>query len=401
MKNCIFISIFNDENYVKLVYLFLESLYISNNNLSNIDILIYTSTKFMNIIKNSYLFSYNIFFEINDNDNDNNNENDNDIFKKILPLSLQLSLKFFNFKLNKNYQKIIFMDINTIIKGDINTLFDIITNDILYVFPDNNDKIFIVLFNNNEKIKTLFSKINNDYKNEKIFDNKKLKLFITNNNFNIYTDFIVYHFSLDNDKDIFNSMNNFLNNYKNYLINKKFLLTKKYININENYSLTYTNITLYKVKNISGLVLNLNIYKIMEIGFNTLFYTFLMLFSNSNVYINYYVLNDIEMNNLKSLNIYDKIKELFNNRINFLIYNDINNLNYNKYDLIHINGLIINFEEIITNINTNCKKNTIIIIDNYNNNFNNKTLWDSYVSKNNLKNLDINKYFYHDIKYIN
>jgi hypothetical protein len=140
-------------------------------------------------------------------------------------------------------------------------------------------------------------------------------------------------------------------------------------------------------------------YKIMEIGFNSLFYTFLMLFSNSNVYITYYVLNEHDMNNLKNLNIYDKIKELFNERINILIY-DNSKKNNDKYDLIHINGLIINFEKILININTNWKKNTIIIIDNYNDNFDNKILWNSYVSKNNLKNLDINKYFYHDIKYV-
>ena len=388
MKNCIFISIFNDENYIKLLYLFLESLYISNNNLANIDILIYTSTNFMNIIKQSYLFSDNIFFEINDND----------ISKESC-----VKLDFFNFELNKNYQKIMYIDIKTIIKGNINILFDIITDDILYIVK--NETIFstfIILFNNCDKIKTLFFEINNDYKNEKIYDNKKINSLITNNNFNIYSDFIIYNFSSISD-DVytkFNYMNKFLNNYKDYLINKKLNLTKKYITMNENYSLTYTNITLYKVKNISGLVLNLNIYKIIEIGFNSLFYTFLMLFSNSNVYITYYVLNEHDMNNLKSLNIYDKIKELFNERINILIY-DNSKKNNDKYDLIHINGLIINFEEILININNCYKKNTIIIIDNYNDNFNNKILWDLYVSKNNLKNLDINKYFYHDIKYVN
>ena len=393
MKNCIFICLFNDENYIKLLYLFLESLYISNNNLANIDILIYTSTNFMNIIKQSYLFSDNIFFEFNDNKNDN--ENDNDISKK------SLQLDFFNFESNKNYQKIMYIDVNTIIKGNINILFDIITDDILYIVE--NKTVFltsVILFNNSDKNKSLFSKINNNYKNDEKF-NKFSNLFITNNNFNIYSDFIIYNFSSISD-DVytkFNYMNRFLNNYKDYIINKKLNLTKKYITMNENYSSTYTNITLYKVKNISGLVLNLNMYKIMEIGFNSLFYTFLMLFSNSNVYITYYVLNEHDMNNLKSLNIYDKIKELFNVRINILIY-DNSKKNNDKYDLIHINGLIINFKEIITNINTNCKKNTIIIIDNYNDNFNNKTLWISYVSKNNLKNLEINKYFYHDIKYV-
>ena len=64
MKNLIYICIFNQTNYIDLLYLLLESIYISS---EDIDILIYTNTEFMNIIKNSNLYSGNIIFEINDN----------------------------------------------------------------------------------------------------------------------------------------------------------------------------------------------------------------------------------------------------------------------------------------------------------------------------------------------
>ena len=54
---CIFCCIFNNENYIKMFYLLLESIYIYGNLGDDIDILIYTSTQFMNIIKQSHLYT--------------------------------------------------------------------------------------------------------------------------------------------------------------------------------------------------------------------------------------------------------------------------------------------------------------------------------------------------------
>jgi hypothetical protein len=69
---CIFICIFNNEKYIDLCYLLLESLFIYGNINEQIKIIIYTSTKFMNIIKESNLFNEKIIFEINDEYNDVN-----------------------------------------------------------------------------------------------------------------------------------------------------------------------------------------------------------------------------------------------------------------------------------------------------------------------------------------
>ena len=67
MKNCIFICVFNNEKYIKMTYLLLDSIYTFGNLKDTTDILIYTSTDFMNIIKASEYYRNNIKFEINDN----------------------------------------------------------------------------------------------------------------------------------------------------------------------------------------------------------------------------------------------------------------------------------------------------------------------------------------------
>ena len=64
--NCIFITIFLQIKYVEMFFILLESLSIFGNLDINTEILIYTSTKFMNIIKQSHLYTDKIKFEIND-----------------------------------------------------------------------------------------------------------------------------------------------------------------------------------------------------------------------------------------------------------------------------------------------------------------------------------------------
>lgn len=65
--NCIFCCVFNQEQYVDMFFLLLESIFLYGNMDNNIHILVYTSTPFMNIIKKSYLFdAEKLKFEIND-----------------------------------------------------------------------------------------------------------------------------------------------------------------------------------------------------------------------------------------------------------------------------------------------------------------------------------------------
>lgn len=68
--NCIFICVFNQEKYVDMFYLLLESIFVYGNLDDKTIILVYTSTPFMNMIKQSHLFrNEKIVFEINDNYN--------------------------------------------------------------------------------------------------------------------------------------------------------------------------------------------------------------------------------------------------------------------------------------------------------------------------------------------
>jgi hypothetical protein len=53
--NCIFICVFNNEKYIDILYLLLESIFLYGNIHDNTNILIYTSTIFMNKIIKSHL----------------------------------------------------------------------------------------------------------------------------------------------------------------------------------------------------------------------------------------------------------------------------------------------------------------------------------------------------------
>ena len=419
MKNCIFLCVFNDEKYLNLLYLFLESLYISTSNLefSNFDIIIYTSTNFMNHIKNSNLFTEYIYFELNDTYND--------IYK-----ASSARLDVFNLHLISNYNKILYLDIDTIIKGNINIIFNVLTSDdVLYTVQDGSidsdtnywgksifsDEVYnysdksafttsILLFNNSEKIKQLFNNINIQYKiantkpNAKIFDqgyiiynafkmqiynNKLLNLYVVNNNFNIYNNFIVYQYSslVGIYYSKYENMSKFFNNYLGLLINYNLNLTKKYIKTNyyNIYSHTFGNIVLSKANNICRLVLNNNIKTVLKIGFNnSLLFTVLMLVSNANIHIDFVVFDNFT--NYEDLNY---IKKKFNERLKVYYIDNFNNIkNMTKYDIIHINDVY--FSEI--KLYNYCKKNSIIIINNYQNI---NLLWDEYILKYKLENLDI------------
>lgn len=224
--NCIFICIFNQDKYVDMFYLLLESILIYSKIDENTEILLYTSTPFMNMIKQNQLFNMNkIRFEINDTYNN-------------VDTACKARLDLFTLKSIINYKKIIYLDTDILVKSDINKVFDICKEDILYVLEEGNindnrdfwgktlfnneinnytDKSAftsgILLFNNCEKIKKLFEKITEDIVirphnfscydqpyivynafKYKLYNNKDLKTMVVNNDYNIHSDKIIYHF---------------------------------------------------------------------------------------------------------------------------------------------------------------------------------------------------------------
>ena len=224
--NCIFICVFNQTKYVDMFFLLLESIFIYGSLDENTKILIYTSTPFMNMIKDSHLFNNDkIEFEINDAYNN-------------IDKACKARLDLFNLPSITKYDKILYLDTDILIKDNIKKVFDICKEDTLYVLEEGeidsktdywgltlfgdevnnyNDKTAftsgILLFNNCEKIKGLFSKINEDIINRpykfvccdqpyivynaftyNLYDNKLLKPYVVNNDNNIYSDKVIHHF---------------------------------------------------------------------------------------------------------------------------------------------------------------------------------------------------------------
>ena len=58
--NCIFICVFSQEKYVEMFLLLLKSILLYGELFINTDILVYTSTEFMNIIKKNISLNYKI-----------------------------------------------------------------------------------------------------------------------------------------------------------------------------------------------------------------------------------------------------------------------------------------------------------------------------------------------------
>jgi hypothetical protein len=449
--NCIFCCLFNEEKYIDIFFLLLESIFIYGNLDENTNILIYTTSSFMNIIKKSHLFNYEkIQFEINDTyDNIDNIDNIVNIDK-----SCKAILDLFNLPSIINYNKILYIDTDILVKDDINKIFNDCKEDLLYVLEEEidnynynynyNDKTAftsgILLFNNCNKIKDFFNKINEEIINRPYYnyshnqpyiiynalkynllnDNVLKSLVVINNN-DIHSDKVIHIFSGGPDVYIhkINAMTIFLNSIKDFIIENNIYKTKKYINdfllpiINNcgellegnifmlHCTTKYTNVFLNKAKNISNLVLNKNIKNVMEIGFNSGFSTLLMLLSNPNMKITCFDLGEHKY----TIPCYEKLKETFGERINIIIGDSTKTLlNITDiYDLIHIDGghsTDVANSDIINSYRLS-KHGTILIMDDYNlDNLHN--LWDSYIIKYNLKKLDINIYDspHHNIKYV-
>lgn len=174
----------------------------------NTSIILYTSTHFMNIIKQHYLYNSHILFEIN-------NYN-----------TVNLACKFDCFQLQsiQPYEKILYLDTDILIQNDINPLFELCTDEILYVLEeglitDTNEhglSLFgntvdnypdktaftsgIILFKNCRQIQTLFEKIKETFETMPIGPCNDQPYIIYN----------AFKYNLYNNK----ILNNYIANYK-------------------------------------------------------------------------------------------------------------------------------------------------------------------------------------------
>lgn len=246
---CVFICVFNNVNYVDMCYILLDSIFLYGKLSNDTDILIYTSTEFMNMIKQSSFYNDKIKFEINDTYNS-------------IDTACKARLDLFKLPSTSKYKKILYLDTDIVIKDSIDKVFGLLQKDVLYVLEEgdiredenyggtvlfgdeiNNydDKTAftsgILLFNNCEAIKDLFEKINEDMRcnpNEffcydqpyivynafkyNMYNNKILKSVAVNNNNNILSNKVIHHFpggpGIYENKMV--SMNLFISNLKTY-----------------------------------------------------------------------------------------------------------------------------------------------------------------------------------------
>jgi lipopolysaccharide biosynthesis glycosyltransferase len=209
-----------------MFYILLESILVYGMLDDNTELLIYTSTRFMNMMKQNRLYNEKkMKFEINDTYNS-------------VDKACKSRLNLFYLQSISKYSKILYLDTDIIVKDNINKIFDVCKEDVLYVLEEgsidnisdfwgktlfkneiNNyaDKTAftsgILLFNNCEKIKELFDKISQDIISRprffacydqpyivynafkyNLFNNKTLKEFVVNNDYNSHSDKVIHHF---------------------------------------------------------------------------------------------------------------------------------------------------------------------------------------------------------------
>ena len=169
-QKCIFICVFNNEVYLKMLYLLLESLYLFGNLDNNTNILIYTHTEFMQKIIKSGFYNDKIIFEINDKicvlekvddpPHEYNSDYHNYItqlkYKKVHEAAVS-RLDLFSFDNIQQFKKILYLDTDVIINGDINEVFDVCQKQLLYVVQEGTLKASDFFINNDAWGKTLFS----------------------------------------------------------------------------------------------------------------------------------------------------------------------------------------------------------------------------------------------------
>lgn len=178
MKNLIFLCVFLQDGYLQLLYLLLESIYRYGNLDDNTKILIYTSTFFEAKIRESPLYSNRLLFQNHDG-------------KINIDYACKSRLDLFDFPIVKEFDRVLYMDVDVLVHGDLNKVFDLAVDDLLYaqgcgriddpadyfglsLFGDtvNNytDKSAfcsgVLLFNTSEKMQALFNQIRFNIEND-------------------------------------------------------------------------------------------------------------------------------------------------------------------------------------------------------------------------------------------
>jgi len=121
--NCVFVCVFNQEKYVDMFLILLESLLLYGNMRTEIKLVVYTSTLFMHKIKQSPLYDGSILFELNDTYN-------------TTAKACYARLDVFHLSSMKKYDKILYLDTDILVKENLQSVFAICQEEVLYVLEE-------------------------------------------------------------------------------------------------------------------------------------------------------------------------------------------------------------------------------------------------------------------------
>ena len=460
--NCVFVCVFGKQEYHDMFKLLLESILKYGALDDATQILVYTTTEYMNSIKSSHLYSpTRIQFETNDNIT-----NLDEACKSRMDLFTFESIK------NNKYSKILYLDTDIIVKGPLGSVFDTIKDDIIYVLSKDTkigtyepgtrydymgDLLFtqdelvkytgragfssgIIGFNNCLAIRKLFDRIRDDMVRRQhhfqdqpffvyhamtsnLYNSDELhKYAIISNTTNIQSPYIIHHFAgtPGSGQRKYTQMYEFLNALNDNTITAIIEKTKDYITNNllpivqstgellegnlftfHNSVPTFTNTFLHKVKNISNLSMNRDLHNIMEIGFNSGFSALLILLSNPLAKLTCFDLCEHKY----VLPCYLKLRQTFGERISLVVGDSMETLPAHKgvYDLIHIDGghtAEVGNSDILHSYRLS-RPGTLLILDDTDIHHL-VVIWENYIAKWGLQPLETFKYKtpHHDIRVV-
>jgi hypothetical protein len=144
MKDCICLRLWNDDRYIDVLYNQLDSIYTFGNLNDNTDIILYTSETYKNKIINSHLINDRINIQL---------FNDNPSYRTLL-------LDQFDLPVLKEYNKVLYLDINVLVNDDLNQLLNSIEDDKIFTNgpADGNTVVpmAFIMYKNSEVITKFF-----------------------------------------------------------------------------------------------------------------------------------------------------------------------------------------------------------------------------------------------------
>lgn len=393
MQNCICLRLWNDSRHPEVLFTQLESILLFANLNENTDIILYVASSYKDTVLQNNLVTNKIIIEVYDDSKVS--------FDKLL-------LNLFDLPILKNYSKVLYLDIYTLIYSDVNKLFEQAIEDVLYTNGENNPKSNVspafYLFNNTEKIAKFFDNVQRDMRklttaiDYNIIPSLAKKANLYNNSLNSLVgvnvprgtkDKLIVHFPENPQRfsvkpvllyEFYDMAREFhirpyieraLQKFNSELgseLNKE--VVGNDIVVDKNGNCSYNPRLGHHFKQICGIFLNKHIENALIIGIDSGVIPFIISESNPDckvtcVYNDSIEYNKIYVEKMCSLNMVTDIESVTD-----------------KYDVIYIDN-IDNLDMILSHIKNLSKDNTVVCVSNYDNT-DVKTKYDEFVVSNSM-----------------